>query len=106
MLTASPALAHAFLERASPRVGSALAAAPREVHLYFSEPVEPLFTRIEVRDASGARMDRGGLAVTGGGTEAAIGLIALPDGVYTVEWHATSVDMHRSEGQFRFIVGP
>ena len=56
---ASPVFAHAFLERASPPVGSELAAAPPELSITFTEGVEPLFSTIEVHGANGAAIATG-----------------------------------------------
>ena len=53
------ALAHAHLDRASPAVGSTVAAAPSEVVLWFTEFFEPAFSNIEVRNAAGVPMQAG-----------------------------------------------
>ena len=45
---ASPACAHALLERAQPPVGSEIAGSPRQILLTFTEAVEPLFSTIEL----------------------------------------------------------
>jgi copper resistance protein C len=34
-----------------------------------------------------------------------IGLKALPPGTYKVNWHALSVDTHKTDGTFSFQVG-
>ena len=51
-----PASAHAFLDHAVPAVGSTTGA-PAGVKLWFTEAVEPAFSRIVVRDAAGAEVD-------------------------------------------------
>ena len=102
---ASPAFAHAFLERASPPVGSESPASPPELSLTFSEDVEPLFSTIELRDASGAPVSTGKPHVTPGNSRRlAIELPKLTPGTYTVIWHITSVDTHKTEGSYRFVV--
>lgn len=60
-LVAAPRLAqaHAMLDRASPAAGSTVAAAPKEVVLWFTEKLEPAFSRIEVRGADGAAVSAG-----------------------------------------------
>jgi len=30
----------------------------------------------------------------------------LPPGIYTVIWHVTSIDTHKTEGRYQFTVGP
>ena len=103
--SASPAFAHAFLERASPPVGSEVVASPPEISMTFTESVEPLFSTIEVRDANGAAVSAGGLHVApDNNRRLSIALTKLPPGIYTVIWHATSVDTHKTEGSYRFTV--
>lgn len=53
------AFAHAFLDRASPAVGSEVSGSPPALSLTYTEPVEPLFSTVHVTDASGARVDEG-----------------------------------------------
>jgi copper resistance protein C len=97
---------HAFLDRASPAVGSAVSGSPSSVTLTYTEPVEPLFSTIRVTDDKGARVDQGAPATQANGRELAVKLKALRPGVYTVEWHVTSVDTHKTEGHFTFTVKP
>ncbi len=103
-LAGTPAAqAHAFLDHASPLVGSTVAAAPHEVTLTFTQNLEPAFSSVEVMDASGARVDQGKATVSGNTMQ--IGLKALSAGTYRVRWHALSVDTHTTEGSFTFHVG-
>jgi hypothetical protein len=105
LITASPAFAHAFLERASPPVGSDIAVAPPELAITFTEGVEPLFSTIELRDAGGAVVATGKPHVApDDNRRLAIDLPKLPPGSYTVIWHVTSVDTHKTEGSYRFTV--
>lgn len=104
-LTTIGAGAHARLESASPRVGSTVKAAPREVTLTFTQKLEPAFSRIEVRDANNARVDTGKATVSK--TNPVVMTIAvkpLKAGTYRVFWHALSVDTHMTEGSFSFTV--
>ena len=48
--------AHAFLDHASPLVGSTVASAPREVSLTFTQNLETAFSSVQVTDANGARV--------------------------------------------------
>jgi methionine-rich copper-binding protein CopC len=57
------ALAHAHLVRAVPAVGGTVQDAPSEVTLRFSEKLEPKFSSIVVRDATGKQVDKGDAAV-------------------------------------------
>jgi copper resistance protein C len=102
---ASPAFAHAMLERASPLVGSEVTAAPHEITLTFTEGVEPLFSTIELRDAHGTAVATGkSRTEQGNNRRLIVELPALGSGSYTVTWHATSVDTHKTEGSYQFIV--
>ena len=101
---ATPAAAHAFLERAVPPVGSELATPPGQIVLTFTEGVEPLFSSIEVRDAHGSVPTGKPRLPPDNARQLVIDLPSLPGGEYTVIWHATSVDTHRTEGSYRFTV--
>jgi hypothetical protein len=105
-LIGQAALAHAFLDRASPAVGSEVSGSPATVSLTYSEPVEPLFSTVHVMDAGGGRVDQGKLAVQDDGRVLQVALQKLAPGVYTVDWHVTSVDTHKTEGHFSFTVRP
>jgi methionine-rich copper-binding protein CopC len=102
---ASPAFAHAMLERASPPVGSDVPAPPHAVTLTFTEGVEPLFSTIELRDSNGAVLATGKPQIDHGNNRRLIVEVPLlGSGSYTVTWHVTSVDTHKTEGSFRFTV--
>jgi copper resistance protein C len=100
----SPALAHAFLETASPAAGDALKTAPSAVTLRFTEALEPAFSRIDVTDTSGADVTAGGTTTDGTGMK--VPLKRLAPGRYRVSWQAVSVDTHRTEGRYMFQVLP
>jgi copper resistance protein C len=104
-LSPSPALAHAFLERANPAAGSTMQSAPPSVTITFTVPIESLFSVIEVHDAQGNRMDSGSTRASGN-KSIAVDLPTLPPGTYTVIWQALSVDTHRTQGHFEFTVRP
>ncbi len=104
-LGAGHASAHAFLETASPRVGSTVPP-PAEVSIGFTQDVEPAFSSIAVQDASGASVSAGAVHPGGDRAHLAVPLKPLAAGTYTVRWHATSVDTHKTEGSFSFTVRP
>ncbi len=97
------AQAHAFLDHATPLVGSTVASAPREVALTFTQNLEAAFSSVEVTDANGARVDQGKAQVSGNTMR--VGVKSLPAGTYRVRWQALSVDTHKTEGSFTFTVG-
>lgn len=105
-LATNPARAHAFLDHATPAVGSSVPAAPAAVTLSFTQDLEPAFSSITVTDAAGRRVDLGNLRVPPGRpAELQIGVKPLPPGSYTVNWHVVSVDTHPTQGSFAFTVG-
>ena len=97
------ALAHAFLDHASPLVGSTVASAPHEVVLTFTQNLEPAFSTVTVTDPGGADAGQGKAQVSGNTMR--VGLKAGGAGTYRVHWHALSVDTHSTEGTFTFHVG-
>jgi len=102
-LAGGSARAHAFLDHASPLVGSTVATAPREVALTFTQNLEAAFSTVEVTDSAGARVDQGKAQINGNTMR--VGLKALGPGTYRVHWHALSVDTHTTQGSFTFHVG-
>ena len=101
-----PARAHAFLDHASPAVGSSVPTAPPAVTLWFTQDVEPAFSNVQVANATGQRVDLGNVRVVPRqSAELQVGLRPLPPGTYTVSWHVVSVDTHPTEGTFTFQVG-
>jgi methionine-rich copper-binding protein CopC len=104
---APAALAHAYLSRAVPAVGSTVSAPPTEVDCRFTEELEPRFSTIEVQDAAGKRVDAGNMHLAPkDAKEMVIGVDHLAPGVYKVIWHAVSVDTHHTQGSFTFTVAP
>jgi copper resistance protein C len=102
---ASPAFAHAFLERASPPVGSEVAASPPELSMTYTEGVEPLFSTIEVDGPNGAAIATGKPHVAPDDNKRlGVELPKLGPGTYTVIWHITSVDTHKTEGRYKFTI--
>lgn len=104
---AAPALAHAMLERADPRVGSTGNASPGEIRLQFSEAVEPVMSHVELKSGDGRSV---ALASVGALPSDHHILVAKPasklaPGLYHVMWQVVSVDTHRTQGDFCFSVG-
>ena len=90
--------------RQSP-VGSEVTVSPPELSITFTEGVEPLFSTIEVHGANGAAIATGAPHVApGSNRRLTVKLPKLPPGTYTVNWHVTSVDTHKTEGNYTFTV--
>ena len=104
--TASIVHAHAALIRSSPQNGAEEQRPPARVILYFSEPVEPKLTKIEVFDIDRARVDENDTAVDGKDASiASVGVPTLDPGLYTVEFsNVSTVDGHPWSGIFQFII--
>ena len=101
LVGATDAQAHAMLDHANPSVGGTVASA-RQATLYFTQQLEPKFSGAEVRNAAGARVDRG---TSVSGSVMRVSLKTLSPGTYTVSWHVLSVDTHTTQGSFSFHVG-
>ena len=106
-LIATPAFAHAQLEKATPAVGGMVASAS-EIRLEFSEGVEPEFTKVSVTGPGGDAVPLGPATTAAGNQAVLIVPIskALAAGAYIVHWHAVSVDTHHTQGTFEFTVKP
>ena len=99
--------AHAFLDHASPAVGSTVPTPPEAVTMWFTQELEPAFTTATVTDVSGNTVDTGPAQVDPKDpTELRVALKKLSPGTYTVSWHALSVDTHTTTGHFTFEVKP
>lgn len=102
----NPAAAHAFLEQASPRVGSAVETSPSELRLRFSEAVEPAFSRITLATKDGAAIVIGEAALDPNDERTLVAAVrgTLAPGVYRVSWRVVSRDTHITTGDFLFAV--
>ena len=102
---ATSAFAHAQLEKSTPPVGGTVAS-PSEIRLEFSEGVEPKFSGVTLTAAGGGAAALGAASVEAGHQNVLIVRVAKPlsPGVYTVHWHAVSVDTHHTQGTFEFTV--
>jgi methionine-rich copper-binding protein CopC len=105
LLGAGVAWSHAFLERAEPRVGSTVNAAPSRVRVWFTEALEPAFSTLEVVNEAGERVDRGPARIDAASPALLqVPLKPLTPGSYRVKWRVLSVDTHVTEGDFTFRV--
>ena len=102
-----PAFAHANLLRSDPPASSALNSAPQTINLWFSEPVEPDFSAINLLDGKGNPVKTPHSTVDPSDQKhMLLAPGSLPDGVYTVSWRAISAaDGHATNGSFAFAIG-
>ena len=103
---AIPASGHAEVAWSSPAAGAVLRAPPRQVVVAFEERPDPVLSKLEVRDGSGA-LRRGGRVTSAPDRPDGLSMPVpvLPDGVYEVSWRTVSaVDGHLETGSFSFGV--
>lgn len=101
---AAPAAAHTYLQSATPEAGANLKAPPTEITMQFSGDLEPAFSSITVTDETDHVVNAG--ASTAGGKTMRAALKPLKPGRYRVTWVAVSIDTHRSEGKYNFLILP
>jgi methionine-rich copper-binding protein CopC len=104
---ASPAFAHAQLEKADPAAGSMPAAPVAHIDLHYSEALEPHFSRAVLTDENGKPVDASSAVDPKDDKHLVLTpKTPLEDGTYKVEWHVVSVDTHKTQGSFEFMVMP
>jgi copper transport protein len=104
---AATALGHAKLLRTDPREDRTLAHSPRAVALTFSEGIDPVLVRLQVRDRSGRRVDRGAPFHPGGREEVvAVALEPRLEGALVAHYRVISEDGHPVEESYGFSVRP
>jgi methionine-rich copper-binding protein CopC len=106
LLAARGADAHAFLDHADPAVGAQVAASPKVVRLWFTETIEPKFSKVEVTAAGGSTVKAGAVALSPSDSSELDLPLAEPlaPGSYRVSWRVVSTDTHHTEGDFTFEV--
>jgi copper transport protein len=105
LLPALPASAHAVLVRTDPGPDTVLKGdTPKQVVLYFSEPVKIQFGGVRVFNSALERVDAGQPHFVDDRT-VAVEAKALEDGTYIVAWRVVSADTHPIRGAFKFSVG-
>jgi methionine-rich copper-binding protein CopC len=102
-LTTSVA-AHAFLDHATPAVGSTVGAVST-LELNFTQNIVGSLSNVRVVAASGSAVPVSRPTVSGSTMRVQLGR-ALAPGVYVVRWHVVSVDTHPTSGSFKFTVAP
>jgi copper resistance protein C len=95
--------AHAFVDHTEPAVGSQIHNVPTQVKIWFTEKLEPAFSKIQVFDNAGREIDRRDVKIDQ--SNAALLTVSLPElkpGNYKVVWRAVSIDTHVTTGNFTF----
>ena len=79
--------------------------APSKISITFSEAVEPKFSSIKLTNMEGKYADpETSTPVPGDPTTITLAVPSLPAGTYVVHWINVSVDGHRLEGSYKFMV--
>lgn len=101
---ATAAMAHAHLQNAAPAADS-IVQAPADLRLSFSEGIEAGFSQVSVSEGGQP------IAIKSVATDPADKKLlivtpaeALKPGTYKVDWHALSVDTHKSQGTYTFKI--
>lgn len=99
--------AHGFLERSDPEANSVVAEAPESVQLWFTEPPEGEFSKAELFDARGQRVETENSFVGPDPNQITLPLPAdLPNGTYSVQWrNVSTADGHPEMGYVPFTIG-
>ena len=105
---ADPALAHALLRQAQPPVDGSVAPGVQEVRITYSEAVEPRFCQVVLIGTDGMPVQAAAPVTDRADAKVLVLRLSQPlqPGAYKVEWHATSVDTHKTEGSYGFTVRP
>ena len=107
LVLATQAAAHTQLERAVPAAGSTVTVSPARLTLWFSQRLEPAFSRVQVLNPDGQQVDKGDSQVDPADTkQIGVSLPGLEPGTYRVLWRVLSTDSHVNEGDFTFDVRP
>ena len=104
LLTASTAQAHAHLLTSLP-TADATVGATQNIHLQFSEALEPKFSGVELKTAGGGAIEvTSKVAGKDRKTLDAAPKAPLTPGAYRVLWHVVSADGHKMAGDYGFTV--
>jgi copper transport protein len=99
-------VAHAVLVRSSPESQAQLREAPPVIDLWFSEPLEPEFSRFELYASDGTQLELAGMRVDPADAQHLSALTGgLGPGIYTVVYRTLSTrDGHEWSGSTTFTV--
>jgi methionine-rich copper-binding protein CopC len=100
------ATAHALVERSTPASGETLAQAPAVVSIVFDAELEPVFSKLIVKNDQGEKVSQGDGEVASDNHKilAAKLAAAMGKGGYHVYWDVIAHDGHRAKGDYVFTV--
>ena len=94
--------------KSTPANGDVLSESPAEVTAWFSEELISGESTIMVVNSQGSQVDNGDGGVNLNDPDHAsmiVTLPPLPDGSYTVQWHAVLLDGDATDGSYAFAIG-
>ena len=107
LLGTTTASAHAILVKSQPAKDEEVKVAPKQVDLWFNDPVRSEYKALAVIDSEGKRVDNRDVEQSltdGSHIHATVGELA--PGTYTVRYRVVSEDTHIVTGKFQFTVKP
>lgn len=107
LIVVNAVFAHANLESSEPAANAALESPPKEIRLWFTEPLEAEFSQINLRDSQGNQVETLPSQMDPNDPyQMFLRLDDLADGVYTVSWRVLSTaDGHSTQGSFPISIG-
>lgn len=106
-LTPMQASAHAILVKSQPNKDETVTVAPKQIDLWFNDPVKSEYKALAVIDSEGKRVDNHDVEQTlTDGSHIHATVADLPAGTYTVRYRVVSQDTHIVTGKFQFTVKP
>jgi methionine-rich copper-binding protein CopC len=108
LLVPVAAQAHAFLDDATPKVGSTIATPPAQIRITYTQAIEPAFSHITLYAENGPQVATGAVSVDPANPQVLVAPVtgAMAPGHYDVRWDVLSVDTHHTDGHFPFDYQP
>jgi copper transport protein len=107
-ITPADTSAHAFLDRSDPEANMVLPGVPDSVRLWFTEPLEVQYSRIDLYDANGNLVDTDDSFISPDDPYLMILPLPadLPNGTYSAQWrNVSTADGHPEQGYVPFTIG-
>jgi methionine-rich copper-binding protein CopC len=99
-----PALAHSRPKTMTPPANSTVSA-PAELSVFFTEPLEPKFSSLQLLDSHGQVLSTSASVVEPSNhAHMTLALPKLAPGTYNVHWVSAALDGHRMDGTYSFAV--
>lgn len=107
LLSPMAAQAHAILVKSQPAKDETVTVAPKQIDLWFNDPVRSEYKALAVIDSDGKRVDNRDVEqdmLDGSHIHATVE--DLQAGTYTIRYRVVSQDTHIVTGKFQFTVKP